>query len=179
LALRECILVVNGSNIKGWWIIHHYLSVLLTTTLLTWPDSEYFQRFRTPFYVYALYASLTQVLQYKYQMSRLYVIKTLGKANAMDVANSDSVQGVLSRSFLLLLPFVFLGQLMQLYNGSILLIWGITDAYKVGLDLKAWPEWQLYLVGLEFLTLGAGNFITTAIIMKKKLRGSKPAEKKA
>jgi hypothetical protein len=169
-------LVVNGSNIKGWWIIHHYLSVLLCTTLLTWPDTEYFQRFRTPFYVYALYTSLTQVLQYKYQMQRLYVIKTLGKANAMDVANSDSVQGVLSRSFLLLLPFVFFGQLMQLYNGSILIKWGVTDAYKVGWNFKEWPEWQLFVVGLEFLTLGVGNFLTTAIIMRKKMSGRKKNE---
>ncbi|KAL0481655.1 hypothetical protein AKO1_012486 [Acrasis kona] len=179
LALRESILQVNGSNIKGWWIIHHYLSVLLSVTLVTWPDTIYFRRFRTPFYVYAVFASITQLLQYKYQMNRLYVIKTLGKANAMDVVNSDSVQGVLSRSFLLLLPFIFVGQLMQLYNGGLLLYWGVTDTIKnhSKWDLQTWPEWQLFVVGLEFLTLFVGNFTTTFTIVKKKFKGSKPSPK--
>jgi len=39
LALREHILKVNGSLIKWWWIIHHYLSIGVSLLLLTWPGT--------------------------------------------------------------------------------------------------------------------------------------------
>lgn len=35
LSLRENILKTNGSNIKTWWIIHHYLSSVMSITVLT------------------------------------------------------------------------------------------------------------------------------------------------
>ena len=35
LSLRENILKTNGSNIKRWWIIHHYLSSIMSITVLT------------------------------------------------------------------------------------------------------------------------------------------------
>ena len=35
LSLRENILKVNGSNIKDWWIYHHYLSSIMSITVLT------------------------------------------------------------------------------------------------------------------------------------------------
>lgn len=49
------------------------------------------------------------MLQYRYQMSRLYVAKAMGKANQMDAINSDSPQIVMERSFALLVPFIFGG----------------------------------------------------------------------
>ena len=35
LSLRENILRVNGSNIKPWWIYHHYVSAVMSITVLT------------------------------------------------------------------------------------------------------------------------------------------------
>ncbi len=32
--LREHILIVNGSRIRKWWLIHHYLSVITSGLLL-------------------------------------------------------------------------------------------------------------------------------------------------
>lgn len=43
LALRENILKVNGSSIKPWWILHHYLSILCSLTMLLWPMGDTFQ----------------------------------------------------------------------------------------------------------------------------------------
>jgi hypothetical protein len=37
LALRENILRVNGSNIKTWWIVHHYLSIAIAFCMLMFP----------------------------------------------------------------------------------------------------------------------------------------------
>lgn len=56
LALRENVLRANGSNIQRWWIWHHYVSLLLTMTMTTWPATETYNYFRLPFYMYALYA---------------------------------------------------------------------------------------------------------------------------
>lgn len=64
LAMRENILRVNGSNIKQWWITHHYLSIILVLTMLTWPQSPVYDSYRFWFYLYAVYSGIVQVLQY-------------------------------------------------------------------------------------------------------------------
>lgn len=55
LTIRESILRVNGSRIKGWWRAHHFISTALSAVLLTWPDSPTYHLFRNQlmwFYVY-------------------------------------------------------------------------------------------------------------------------------
>lgn len=55
LTIRESILRVNGSRIKGWWRAHHFISTALSAVLLTWPDSTTYHQFRHQlmwFYVY-------------------------------------------------------------------------------------------------------------------------------
>lgn len=41
LSLRENILKVNGSNIRPWWIYHHYISAVMSIIVLTWPPDRY------------------------------------------------------------------------------------------------------------------------------------------
>ena len=38
--LRESILIVNGSRIKGWWRFHHFVSVVAGGILLVWPGGS-------------------------------------------------------------------------------------------------------------------------------------------
>jgi TMPIT-like protein len=46
MASRESLLLLNGSNIRSWWIWHHYLSALTCIIVLTLPvDSPTLQRF--------------------------------------------------------------------------------------------------------------------------------------
>lgn len=167
LAMRENILAVNGSNIKAWWIRHHYISIVLVITMLTWPETEHYQSYRPYFLLYALYASIVQVLQYKYQKDRLYVRTAIGKSSMMDVANSDSSQVVVETSLALyfLLPFVFFGQLFQVYNAFLLFGWGF-------LHTDNWQnvEWQVYANCFLFLVLAIGNFVTTAEVLVKKFK---------
>ncbi|XP_025809056.1 transmembrane protein 120 homolog isoform X2 [Panicum hallii] len=35
-ALRENVLIVNGSDIRPWWIYHHYLAMVMALVSLTW-----------------------------------------------------------------------------------------------------------------------------------------------
>ncbi|EFC40706.1 predicted protein [Naegleria gruberi] len=169
LALRENILAVNGSNIKAWWIRHHYLSIFLVITMLTWPETAFYQAYRPYFLLYALYASIVQVLQYKYQKERLYVRTAIGKSNMMDVANSDSSQVVVESSLALvfLLPFIFIGQIFQVYNAYKLFDWGLLHPESFG---GITVEWQVYANGLLFLILALGNFVTTTEVLVKKVK---------
>lgn len=65
LTLREHILVVNGSNIRAWWIIHHYLCVALTGTLLIWPTSEAYYASRNKLVIFSIYMAAVQAMQYR------------------------------------------------------------------------------------------------------------------
>jgi TMPIT-like protein len=57
LTIRESILKVNGSRIKGWWRIHHFISTVAAGVLLIWPNSETWYHFRSQFMWFNLYIS--------------------------------------------------------------------------------------------------------------------------
>lgn len=40
MALRECVLLVNGSHIRSWWISHHMWSALGSLLMLALPISS-------------------------------------------------------------------------------------------------------------------------------------------
>eukprot|EP01080_Neovahlkampfia_damariscottae_P007191 gene7191-11507_t len=161
LAFRENILKVNGSSIHPWWIKHHYYSILLCLSMLTWPYTETYMRFRPWFYYYALYISIVQLGQYLYQQRKLYTQQTLGKANYLDTANSDSTPTHLSKgSFYILLPLLFIGDIIQLF-----FMYTLVSVYfleKV--------EWQVLSVGILFGIMGFFNFTTTWKVMMKKIK---------
>lgn len=57
LTIRESILKVNGSRIKGWWRTHHFISTVCAGSLLIWPQGEPWQLFRTQFMYFNVYIS--------------------------------------------------------------------------------------------------------------------------
>ncbi|KAG8231844.1 hypothetical protein J437_LFUL008615 [Ladona fulva] len=61
LTIRESILKVNGSRIKGWWRLHHFISTVLAGVLLIWPNSEAWYEFRTQFMWFNVYISNTKL----------------------------------------------------------------------------------------------------------------------
>lgn len=85
LTIREAILRVNGSRIKGWWVIHHYAACVLCGIALTWKDGACYKDFRLLFIGVAFYISVVQVMQYKYQTGCLRRLHALGQRHAMDV----------------------------------------------------------------------------------------------
>lgn len=165
LAFRENILKVNGSNILSWWIIHHYLSILVSIMMLTWPKTEHYLAFRSGFYLYSLYTALLQIMQHKYQKKRLYIAKTLGKADPFDIANADSTPMQVERSFFVLLPFIFFGHGIQFYFANLLL--------RLFWRQESRMEWQVLGVGLTFLILGTFNVITMIEVIYNKFKNKK------
>lgn len=57
LTIRESILKLNGSRIKGWWRFHHFFSTAAAGILLIWPDNETWLAFRNQFVLFTIYLS--------------------------------------------------------------------------------------------------------------------------
>lgn len=161
LALRENILKVNGSTIKIWWILHHYLSITAALTMLLWPPSSYV--FQNLFYTFIFFSGaqgLVQILINRYQQGQLYKLVAMGKANMMDVAGE--AEGWLGSdlgwtpSAMFLLPFLLFVQFFQLY-----ISYELFSASYSQFRQKEWIEWQCIASAFVFLTLGIGNLVTT------------------
>lgn len=155
LAIRENILLVNGSNIKAWWIVHHYITIVSGVLLLTWPNNATYSRFRNGLHLYGLYNAVLQIFQTRYQIARLYTLRSLGMAGEMDVSNSDSTQIHWSESMKLLLPLIVFGQVLQ-----------AAQAFSLLRIYRSSPhELQILLLALLFLILFIGNAVTTSLVL--------------
>ena len=156
LALREHILIVNGSNINSWWVYHHYLSIMLCTTVLTWPKaSATYQEFMPYFMIYSMCQGFVQILTNWYQLGRMYNLVARGEASRMDVMPSEPmVDKRFAPSLSLLLPFLMMLYIFQLYNSYRLVVW-----YFEG-NVAA-TEWQVVVLASLFTILGLGNLFTT------------------
>uniref|UniRef100_A0A804PDW4 TMPIT-like protein n=1 Tax=Zea mays TaxID=4577 RepID=A0A804PDW4_MAIZE len=83
-ALRENVLIANGSDIRPWWIYHHYLAMLMALISLTWeikgqPDCSSKQRGVQLFLRWAIMQGIAMHLQNRYQRQRLRTRIALGK----------------------------------------------------------------------------------------------------
>uniref|UniRef100_A0A3Q2VNM2 Transmembrane protein 120A n=2 Tax=Haplochromini TaxID=319058 RepID=A0A3Q2VNM2_HAPBU len=165
LTIRESILITNGSRIKGWWVFHHYISAVLSSVMLTWPEGNLYHMFRNQFLAYSLYQSFVQCLQCYYQSGCLYRLRALGERHNMDLT-VEGFQSWMWKGLTFLLPFLFFGHFWQLFNGLSL--------FRMA-QLPECKEWQV-MCGLCFLILFAGNFFTTVAVVRQKLktRNQKP-----
>ncbi|KAJ3328884.1 hypothetical protein HDU76_009112 [Blyttiomyces sp. JEL0837] len=183
VTLREHILWVNGSRIRTWWFMHHYLSIGLSGVLLVWPGMppvstpttpigiipttntdedpySFYHAFRTQFLLFCTYLGVVQYLQYRYQKRRLYVLVALDRAAPMDIVAGDGAHtDRMGNDFWMLVPFLVVGQCWQLWNGwSCWRIW-----WRGGAD------WHILAAAVLFWLLGLGNMIATArTFMSKK-----------
>ncbi|CAM8986691.1 hypothetical protein QQ045_007447 [Rhodiola kirilowii] len=155
LALRENILRVNGSDIRSWWICHHYCAMVMALVSLTWeikgqPDCSEKQRGVQLFLVWAMMQGVAMFLQNTYQRQRLYTRIAMGKAKRMDVVWGETA-GVDGQLWLLC-PMLFVLQGFEAYIGFLLL----KTAY-----LGVASEWQVVFFGFLLVVMAIGNFITT------------------
>ncbi|KAG8086791.1 hypothetical protein GUJ93_ZPchr0010g9761 [Zizania palustris] len=164
LALRENILRVNGSDIRPWWMFHHYCAMLMALISLTWeikgqPDCSCKQRGVELFLCWAIMQGFAMMLQNRYQRQRLYTRIALGKARRMDVVWGETagVEGQL----LLLCPVLFLLQGFEGYVGFLLLRTAHTGIV---------PEWQVVVCGILLITMAIGNFANTVETLMAKSR---------
>ncbi|KAL7987040.1 hypothetical protein Chor_005959 [Crotalus horridus] len=177
LTIRESILINNGSKIKGWWVLHHYISTFLSGVMLTWPDGLMYQKFRNQFLTFSMYQSKWDCIKeegggkrlktHKYQGSGcLYRLRALGERHTMDLT-VEGFQSWMWRGLTFLLPFLFFGQFWQLFNAVTLF------------QLASHPEckeWQVLMCAFPFLTLFTGNFFTTLRVVHQKFQNKTKKE---
>ncbi|XP_011306303.1 transmembrane protein 120 homolog [Fopius arisanus] len=157
LTIRESILKVNGSRIKGWWRFHHFLSTVVSGVLLVWPNTSPWYAFRGQFMWFNVYISFVQYLQFRYQRGVLYRLKALGERHNMDIT-IEGFHSWMWRGLSFLLPFLFVGYFFQLYN-----------AYTL-YHLMSHPEatWHVPVLSAMFFILFLGNAITTILVIPQK-----------
>lgn len=164
MTLREHILRSNGSSMQRWWVWHHYLCVVLAGTLLVWPSGGSYHEMRRHLLTFMVYISTVQILQYRYQMNRLYTLRALSRIGPMQTT-TDSASVHLFNSLAFLLPFILLGHLVQFYT-----------AYKFGrlAIITEFREWQIIAIGVLFGLIATGNISTTlyTVIQKRRKSGA-------
>lgn len=159
LTIRESILKVNGSRIKGWWRAHHFISTVCAGVLLICPQGAPWQLFRTQFMYFNAYISMVQYLQFRYQRGVLYRLKALGERHGMDIT-IEGFHSWMWRGLSFLLPFLFCGYIFQAYNAYVL--------YKLSWHPDA--TWQVSVLCILFFVLFVGNTVTTLLVIPEKIR---------
>ncbi|MFH4979612.1 hypothetical protein AB6A40_006321 [Gnathostoma spinigerum] len=163
LTIREAVLKINGSRIKGWWIMHHYVSCFLCGITLTWKDGECYQEFRPQFILFVLYLSVTQVFQSQYQKGCLRRLHALGQRHSMDI----TVEGFSSWMFkglTFLIPFLFVAYLFQFYNAYVL--------FTLYQTHKCTGQWQVLMLSFLFCFVAVANVFTLVRVMINKAKES-------
>lgn len=146
---------MNGSNIRGWWFAHHFLSMFLSGLMIIWDKkSEGYPIVRLPLFCFYFYIGSVQVLQYRYQMSRLYALRSLSRVDPMETTN-ELAQNLIHHNLLFLLPFLLLAYAAEFYLAH--LIW----VNRSGLDSLA--------IAAVYFILAVGNTLTTCYTYYKKM----------
>ncbi|KAH7560824.1 hypothetical protein ACOSP7_016759 [Xanthoceras sorbifolium] len=164
LALRENILRLNGSDIRPWWIYHHYCAMLMAIVSLTWeikgqPNCAQKQRGVELFLQWAMMQGVAMLLQNRYQRQRLYTRIALGKAKRMDVVWGETA-GVDGQLWLLC-PILFILQGFEAYIGLLLLKTAFVGVVS---------EWQVIFCGILLVIMAIGNFTNTVQTLLVKSR---------
>jgi len=161
LTIRESILKVNGSKIKGWWRAHHFISTALGGVLLVWPDGPCYQAFRNQLMWFNIYLAFLSYLQFTYQRGCLYRLKSLGlRNNEMDIT-IDGFHSWMWKGMSFLLPFLAVGYIWQLYHSYVL--------YHMAKTMES-ATWQVSCLSFLFFVLGAGNILAISQTIFSKIR---------
>lgn len=158
LTIRESILVINGSRMKGWWRINHFITTIQAGVIIVWPDGLMYDQFRLHFTLYTCYTSFLQFLQFNYQQGCLYRLRALGERHKMDIT-IEGFHSWMWRGLSFLLPFLYFGYLFQLYNAYTLYMLSKHDRCV---------EWQVFCSSVIFFVLFLGNTLTTSLVLHQK-----------
>jgi len=160
LTIRENILIQNGSKIKGWYFIHHYVAVALSAIFVLWSDQASYQQFRPCFILFSMYQSCVQLMQCYYQRGCLYRLRALGERDDMDITG-EGFRSWMWKGLSFLLPFLFIGQFWQLYNSYTLYTIAKQHNFQV---------WNVIALSLIFFVLFLFNFLTLISVLLQKVK---------
>lgn len=185
LALRENVLVVNGSTIRPWWIRHHVWSAATCALTLTLPvDSPAVHVFVWKLLCWTAAQGFVMMLQNRYQRRRMYTRIALGRNAAMDVVGGESSGS--SGQLLVLYPFLFGLQFAQVAIGAQMV--GATAASVLSPEGWLDPEAResdlrgsrgVAVAGGAMVFMGIANFYNTVSTMVDKRRTRRARTRRA
>ncbi len=172
LALRENILLINGSNIKSWWLYHHYISILITMVLIGWPDQDIYNDESIKVNYFLLMQGLVMFMQHKYQKKRKYVRVSMGKAKKEDLDSTETLEEK-PNDLKLLVPLLFIIYLSEFFFGTYLIHKAINLINSFETLINSSELWGKIIFGTCMLTLAIGNFYTTIGVLYLKRQNRK------
>lgn len=154
---RESVLRMNGSNIRGWWFLHHGLGMAMSGMLVVMhKDAAWHGRgadgtgtalpLRVRMIVFYIYLCLVQYFQFRYQQSRLYALRALSRISPMETTN-ELAQNAIHHRLMFLLPWLLAAYAMQ-FALAVSFVRGAARADRC-------------VVGLLLLVMAVGNCATT------------------
>ncbi|CAH8523700.1 unnamed protein product [Heterobilharzia americana] len=164
LTIRERILIANGSRIKGWWNISHFISTAYAGIILIWPRSRSYDEFRDQFMLFSVYLNLVHFIQYQYQISCLYKLRTLGCRHPMDIT-VDGFMSWMFRRITFILPFLFGVYGFELYMAY--------NLYVISQQSYC-HEWQVLTVSIMYFILAMGSIVTVLQVIRQKICSPPP-----
>ncbi|MBX9694782.1 MAG: hypothetical protein K2Z81_20510, partial [Cyanobacteria bacterium] len=133
-----------------------------------------FKPFYLQFLVFSGYQGALQLLLNRYQQSRLYKQRALGKATRIDVAAEHELVADRGGSsygcaptLMMLLPAILGAHIFQFYNSATLFS-SVYDSWYQELPV----EWQPILLGFFFLIVAVGNVYSTIEVYYQKWRST-------
>ncbi|KER34286.1 hypothetical protein T265_00133 [Opisthorchis viverrini] len=166
LTIRERILIANGSRIKGWWNIYHFISTASAGIMLIWPRSQSYDEFRDQFMLFSLCMSIVHCFQYQYQIGCLYKLRALGEIHPMYIT-IDGFKSWMFKRLTFILPFLYGVYAFEMYNAYCL--------YEISRQPYC-QEWQVLAVALLDAIRAMGNLITMGLVIRQKFRSISAVE---
>jgi TMPIT-like protein len=139
--------------------------------MLTWPsDSKSLASFLPQFTIYFLYQGIVQFAQARYQKSRHYALRAMGKAGAMDVSHTETLSEFNSGLWSIVI-LVVIAQGWQIWNGF-KLFWVLIQHSNPDIHWYQFhqfrEEMQCAALGFIFIVVGINNFINTVATLMDK-----------
>jgi len=165
LAIRENVLKLNGSRMKRWWIMHHYLSIgksFMSLLLLRSSYDEYEDYFAYQTYV-SLWIAAVMWVQNQYQEARHYARLVMGKASIFNGTTSETLIEAPSQSstwYFILIPLLYVTYFFEVVLAAYTFMEFLTN-YSQQEHFRIF-ELDCLLLAVLWLLIAFGNITTTS-----------------
>jgi len=173
LAIRENVLKLNGSRIKRWWIVHHYLSIATSFLSLLLLRSAYddYEGYFTYTMFLSLWLAAVMWVQNQYQEARHYARVAMGKATIFDGSTSETLVEAPSQSstwYYILIPLLYVTYVFEVILAGYCFIEFLTH-YSKQAHFRIF-ELECLMLGILWLLIAFGNVTTTSRTIQSKHR---------
>lgn len=173
LAIRENVLKLNGSRIKRWWILHHYLSMAISFLSLLLLRSAYddYEGYFTYTMFLSLWIAAVMWVQNQYQEARHYARVAMGKASIFDGTTSETLVEAPSQSstwYYILIPLLYATYVFEVILAGYCFVEFLRN-YSQQTHFRIF-ELECFMLAVLWLLIAFGNGTTTSRTIHSKYK---------